>query len=221
MLEESQQINNLDFGAIGIENFDEKKEFLKTMTEVTEILFERAMTQGDVWLAFVQVRESHKSCLSHYLDMRSRLIDYIDQLLIKNDSELVDEYKVFLRSIVKELKAVTHAGRFTTPPREKLDPKVPPDQDPEHLQLLKDVTLPLFEAMISRREVGWAYWHLKNAYVLGLEKYLVMKSRFLELVESELVKDDKQIGVEYKQRLMEWRQCLLDECWAQETKAAH
>lgn len=201
-------------------SFDMRAEFLKTVTEVTRVVFERAIVQGDVWLAFVQVRQSQKHDLPHYSEMRSRLVEHIDQLLAKSDVELADDYRSFLKNVKGEIEKGEQDGRFIFPPSEKSTTGSSRRYDQHHLDESKEIIVHLFDAMVKRGEVEWAYEHLKRAFVLGLEGYQAMKKRFLELLELELAKGEGQVSREYRQRLQEWRQCLLDECWAQETVVA-
>ncbi|MBI4993121.1 MAG: hypothetical protein HZC26_03240 [Candidatus Magasanikbacteria bacterium] len=199
--------------------FNASEYFLETVTEVTKILFERAIKNGDVWLAFTQVRDSQKYGLPHYLEIRDRLVSHIDDLLARSDSELVDGYRTLLRSFKKEIEESTFAGNFLLSPAKK--PRRPsPEQDPEYLRTLKEITPDLFETMVERREVGWAFEHLKRASVLGLEDYPAMKKRFLALLDLELEKSEQQIKEEYRRRLKEMRDCLLDECWTAGTVQA-
>ena len=214
---ESDGVAAEDSKGSGTKVFNEKERFLETVTDVTQVLFKRAMEQNDVWLAFVQVQESQKYSLSHYPEMRSGLIGHIEALLDKSDVELAADYRAFLNGVKKELSEATFAGRFVWAPGGSKPRRAPREQDPEYQRTLKEITPDLFEAMIKDREVGWAYKHLKRACALGLEGYPTMREQFLALLNSELAKSDEQVGGEYRRRLEEWRQCLKVECWTQKT----
>lgn len=208
-----------DSAGSGTEIFDEQKLFLEIVAETTHILFERAMEQNDMWLAFTQVQDSQKYGLSHYPEMHSRLIKHIEQTLTKSDIELADDYRALLDNIKKELSEATFAHRFVWAPGGSKQRRVPREEDPEYLQTLRETTFDLFENTVSSGLVGLAYDHLKRACALGLEEYPTMKEKFLALLDSELAKSDEQVGGEYRRRLEEWRDCLKVECWTQGTVA--
>lgn len=198
--------------------FGERAKFLEAVAKAIRDLFKTAMEQGNMWLAFSQVRDSQRYGLADYNKMRERLKARVGMLLKMGDGELAEGYRTFLKGIeeeVRQMESGTFVGRLIAPSR-----KVPLEQDPEYLQALREIIPDLFEGMIKSREAGWAFEHLKRAQALGLEDYPAMKEKFLELLKSELAKDDEQIGQKYRKYLKYLLECLPMECWRRQGVAA-
>lgn len=201
----------------------EEEQLRETAEIVTLAVFERAMKERDIYLAFIQVQHSQEHSLDHYAGMRDRLLVLIEKELAKPLAELAEQYRGVLICAKKQLEnGFLDTENRMLPKMEMPSAVLDADRvvsEDNIFGLPGESLLGLFHGALDRAEVEAAFKYLKHAFLSESPEYSSMRGRFLSVLESELAKDDQQLGVEYRQRLAEVHKCLVEECWVAGTSA--